>query len=113
MALLRKVLENPDSGEILGAFEKDSLIGIVGLGRSEVHRTGTLFGLFVTPAMRGRGYGRALVSALVERAIGSELTALELLVHASNKMAKALYETEGFAAETDCGQATLRMRRAF
>lgn len=112
--LLRKALQNPGSGEILGAFEQGSLIGIIGLGRNEVDHTGTLFGLYVVPGLRGSGYGRALVRALIKRASnGRELSTVELLVDISNTIAKALYETEGFAAEADSGQSTLRMRLCF
>ena len=95
--LLRMALSNPSSGEILGAFDSRELIGVIGLGKSDMTSDGTVFGLFVVPDARGRGTGRALLRALVDRVSDDDdLRNLELKVRASNTIARRLYETEGF-----------------
>ncbi|HEU0087660.1 MAG TPA: ribosomal protein S18-alanine N-acetyltransferase [Pseudonocardiaceae bacterium] len=75
----------------LAAREDGSLIGYGGLARTgrdaEVHT------LAVDPAHQGRGVGRALLRALLERAAGA---AVFLEVRTDNEAAIALYRSEGF-----------------
>ncbi len=50
----------------------------------------------VLPEVRRRGYGRALVHALMAVAIGHDMAAATLEVRASNEAARNLYRAYGF-----------------
>ncbi len=52
--------------------------------------------LAVAPAARGRGLGRALLRALLERARQQQATSVVLEVRADNDVALGLYASEGF-----------------
>lgn len=56
-----------------------------------------LFGMWVDPALRGKGVGRALISAVVTLARAAGRRRLVLHVVADNTEAKAFYERAGFA----------------
>lgn len=106
--LLRQVLA---SSLILGAFEGAQLLGVVGLGESEMTATATLFGLFVTASARARGIGRVLVQAVVRRVDrDSRLEALQLYVDSGNDSAISLYEAEGFDRD-GADETSVRMLR--
>ncbi len=66
-------LDSHERGDfVLGAFDDaNQLMGIVGFYRA-IHakksHKGTLWGIYVTPAKRQQGVGRALVAAAIERA---------------------------------------------
>jgi ribosomal protein S18 acetylase RimI-like enzyme len=83
----------------LGAFDPE-LIGMVGFmrepGRKEHHK-GTLISMYVAPAQRSRGVGRALVQELVARArLIPGLEQLHLTVSTTAQPAQALYRSQGF-----------------
>lgn len=81
-----------------GAFVEGRLVGTAALsvepGRKQGHR-GSLVGMYVAPAARGRRVGRALIAAVLERAKGRVET-LELSVAIANAPAIALYLACGF-----------------
>jgi RimJ/RimL family protein N-acetyltransferase len=81
-----------------GAFLGDALVGTAALsvesGRKHGHR-GCLVGMYVAPAARGLGAGRALVAAVLDQARGRVET-LELSVAIANAPAIALYLACGF-----------------
>ncbi len=84
----------------LGAFHDDRLIGtatfVRAAGLKERHK-GNIYGVYVTPAQRGNGVGRALIAALLERV--RENTAAEqilLTVATSQEGARQLYRSFGF-----------------
>ena len=85
----------------LGAIEgDDSLIGMATYiretGLKERHK-GRIYGVYVTPAQRGRGVGRALLVKLINRA--SENKGLEqilLAVSTQQTAARAVYRSLGF-----------------
>jgi ribosomal protein S18 acetylase RimI-like enzyme len=91
----------PDSDRILlGAFQADSLIGIVGLSREtsikEQHRA-FLRAMFVSADHRGKGIGQLLMTEAI--AIANAMTGLRqitLSVTASNVAALSLYRRNGF-----------------
>jgi RimJ/RimL family protein N-acetyltransferase len=56
-------------------------------------------GMGVVQAWRGRGLGRALLEACLERAFAAGLTRVELEVYADNPAAIALYRGLGFVEE--------------
>ena len=89
----------PDRGTF-GAFDEDTLVGIVTLGREDRlkqrHR-GMILGMYVTPEARGKGVGRSLLTealALARSVPG--LVQLTLGVNAENPAAIALYDSLGF-----------------
>jgi ribosomal protein S18 acetylase RimI-like enzyme len=67
--------------------------------------------LGVEAAWRGRGIGRALLTALFERARGEGIEALSLSVDANNAPAMALYQSMGFrSAGGTPGNPTMLLR---
>ena len=73
--------------------------------------------LFVRPAMRGRGIGRALLSGLASRCLREDLARLEWSVLDWNEPALAFYRTLGARGMTDwiphrvTGEALLTLAR--
>ena len=58
-----------------------------------------VLGMHVDPSAQRRGIGRALLSALIERAPGLGLRRLELYVRTDNHRAIRLYRSVGFVVE--------------
>jgi ribosomal protein S18 acetylase RimI-like enzyme len=85
---------------LLGAFEDESLIGMVGFFREEGMKTrhkGFVVSMYVLPAKRGYGAGRALMQELIARA--RQIAGLEQLLLAvvtTNHAAIQLYLSLGF-----------------
>ena len=52
--------------------------------------------LYVTPSLRSRGIGTALVTAVLERARETDIVAIDLEVDASHRRAESLYRRLGF-----------------
>ncbi|CAM4039243.1 GNAT family N-acetyltransferase [Mesobacillus thioparans] len=83
-----------------GAFDKEQLVGVVTLvpdGKVKLKHRASIFAMYVTSSHRGRGIGRALVKAAIQK--GAELTIVEqihLTVTSSNEPAKKLYASLGF-----------------
>ncbi|MGC0332444.1 ribosomal protein S18 acetylase RimI-like enzyme [Streptomyces sp. SAI-170] len=95
--------ETAGPGDHLVAELDGRLVGYVRLGfptplPSNAH-VRQIRGLAVDDTARGKGVGRALVRAAVERAraLGARRLTLRVLGH--NTAARALYEAEGFAVE--------------
>jgi RimJ/RimL family protein N-acetyltransferase len=88
-----------DSG-VFGAFEVDTLVGLVGLRRESMknlaHKV-RIWGMYVVPAARGKGVGRALLlEALALARSTPEITRVNLSANAGNVAAVHLYESAGF-----------------
>ena len=97
----RRIAHNEDNF-VLGAFVGGKLGGIVGLAREKTakrrHRA-MVWGVYVTPALRGQGVARRLLRALIDGAI--EMPGLERLLLAADlddPKATALYRSAGFVA---------------
>jgi ribosomal protein S18 acetylase RimI-like enzyme len=87
-------------GVVVGAFEKNQLVGIGGLlrhdGIKERHKA-FVWGMYVQPEFRKRGIGRAILNRLVATAVSIKgLIIVKLAVESSNIPAKKLYESFGF-----------------
>lgn len=86
----------------LGCFDDDNtLVGIVNFLREKRLKTahkGNIYGMYVDPLLRGRGVGKALLTALIERATREceGLEQIHLTVVSNNKSAKRLYVSLGF-----------------
>ena len=87
-------------GFTLGAFRGDALVGAITLERdprTKVRHVGHVIGTMVYADEIGRGVGRALLDALIERAAADdELQSLTLTVTAGNAAAERLYARAGF-----------------
>lgn len=87
---------------VLGAFDGDGLIGVVGMSvdmRRKVRHRGQVFGMYVQREATRRGVGAKLIDAIVAHARRCDgLDALVLTRTAGNDGARALYERAGFTA---------------
>lgn len=83
-----------------GVFEHEQLIGIVALihdTRPKLLHRATIGGMYVAPAARGRGAGKALLDAAIGQAVASpEVEDVALAVTCGNESARALYIKAGF-----------------
>lgn len=85
---------------IFAVREGDRLVAAAGVAREEAlkkRHIATIWGVYVTPAVRGRGMARAVVSAAMNEAkswpgIGS----IQLAVSSNAPVARRLYESLGF-----------------
>lgn len=98
-AVAERIKETVD-GFVLGAWQNDNLEGIVGLHRSPRiklrHRAG-VGGMYIAPEARGKGVGKAMMQALVERASTLEhLEEIILAVTVGNVAARSIYLAAGF-----------------
>ncbi|HWI51466.1 MAG TPA: GNAT family N-acetyltransferase [Symbiobacteriaceae bacterium] len=85
---------------VLGAFTEGSIVGMAGLSRERRVKTrhkATVFGVYVSPAVRGAGCAKALVTELIRlaQAMGG-VEQLMLCVVAENAAAIAVYAGLGF-----------------
>ncbi|WP_439499653.1 GNAT family N-acetyltransferase [Bosea sp. (in: a-proteobacteria)] len=91
-------LTPPAPSLVFGAFTGSELVGTAGFlaGSSEKSRhRGTLWGVHVAPAARGRGTGEALVAAAIAQA-KRHVVVLQARVVTTNRTARKLYERLGF-----------------
>lgn len=100
--LLRRLTPSDDGViAVVGAFDQGALVGMVGsfrTGRPKIAHTAMIWGMYVAPAARGRGAGRAMLDHLIERL--RAVPAIErvgLSVMSSNTAARRLYERTGFS----------------
>jgi len=92
----------PDGG-VFGAFEGEALVGVAGLRRERrpsVAHKAFVWGMYVTPASRGKGIGRALLFEVLAFAHSvPEVKQVNLSANARNLAAVQLYESAGFNAD--------------
>lgn len=83
-----------------GAFENDKLCGVVTLVRESKRKTkhkASIFAMYVSPETRGRGVGKRLMGAAIEKAKQMDgVEKINLTVVSSNESAKKLYHLCGF-----------------
>jgi len=88
------------AGFVMGAFEGERLIGTAGFYRENGLKTrhkGRIWGVYVTGQVRGKGVGRDLLRALLQRAASIEgIEQIELTVATPQAAATALYRSLGF-----------------
>ena len=89
----------PKENFVVGAFAEDKLAGTAGFFRrknnNERHK-GHIWGVYVTPQLRGKGVARALMEEIIHRA--RQIDGLEqiTLVASANLPAQRLYKSLGF-----------------
>jgi RimJ/RimL family protein N-acetyltransferase len=99
---LAKRIGQPDGDDfVLGAFtDSGEMVGYVGFERetrAKALHKGKIMGMYVDPALRGSGAGRALMQAALARARSmAGLRIIVLTVTDGNVAAQRLYETCGF-----------------
>lgn len=99
-ALAARLGDLPDGDFVLGVLEEGRLVGMAGFTRRTLQKTrhaGDIWGVYVAPAARGRGIGRALLGALVDRARANpDLEQVALSVSAGQDAARRVYLSLGF-----------------
>jgi RimJ/RimL family protein N-acetyltransferase len=100
-AIEERLIVKPDRGP-LGAFQDDALVGLIALGRENMNKLAhkaLIWGMYVTPAARRKGVGRALLlEALSFARSVPGVRQVNLCVNADNERAIHLYESVGFTS---------------
>lgn len=95
---IKEFVASLDRSTIFGAFNGQTLSGVIGWYQSQspkqAHRA-NLFGIYVRPDSRGTGCAEKLVEAVVADA-GQTSLQIHLTVAANNPAAQKLYERTGF-----------------
>ncbi|MGE3770497.1 MAG: N-acetyltransferase family protein [Bdellovibrionales bacterium] len=92
----RSKLDKPES-YFVGAFEGAAMVGF-GAFKVVDPQTLEFTSLYVVPAARGKGAGRALMKAIMEKAIEHPTAITMLNCHeASNSLSEAMMKKAGFA----------------
>ncbi len=94
---LLDVLEN--RSWIVFADDGGALVGMLGAFQSEddlQRRNATIWGVFVDPAVRGKGISRAMLDKLMSQLRGAGLLTATLAVNKEQTAAVRLYERAGF-----------------
>jgi ribosomal protein S18 acetylase RimI-like enzyme len=84
---------------VFGAFEGSELVAMAGLypEQTETRRQGRIWGVFVKPRCRGRGFGRAVLGALLAHVKDrTAFHAVALEVAETQEPARRLYLSLGF-----------------
>lgn len=85
---------------MFGAFNAESLAGVVGIQREEMRKLrhkAFLWGMYVAPELRHKGAGRLLVAEALRYAFAMDgVRQVNLGVNAQNAPTIALYEGAGF-----------------
>ena len=85
---------------VLGAFEDEALVGMMGFYRETATKRrhkGWIWGVFVSPSVRGKGVGRTLLAGVIEAAKALPgIRCLRLTVSTTQQPAINLYERHGF-----------------
>ncbi len=117
LAGVERLIEQPDAEYLLAAADDDAPPCAVAQLRFRyglwwAAEDCLLEDLYVAPAGRGRGVGRALVDLTAERARARGCRRIELDVNDANEAALALYRSAGFSNDDPrYGGGNLFMRR--
>ena len=97
---VKRIADPTGMSAAFGAFDDQDLVGTVALEFSAKPKTrhkALLIGMYVAPAARGTGAGRALLETVVERARAKQgILLLTLTVTEGNEPAVNLYRGAGF-----------------
>jgi 1-aminocyclopropane-1-carboxylate deaminase/D-cysteine desulfhydrase-like pyridoxal-dependent ACC family enzyme/ribosomal protein S18 acetylase RimI-like enzyme len=101
----QKIIERAD---ILFAYQDQDLIGILILYANDFEKkTGHIPLLSISPHLRGRGVGKAMMSRAIARCRSRNITTLSLEVHHENRRAIDFYQKIGFARTGIKGESLL------
>ena len=95
----RLAASDPGKNFVVGVFERGKLAGTAGFFRrqnnKESHK-GHIWGVYVSPELRGKGAGKALMEEIIRRA--KEIAGVEqiTLVASARLPAQKLYKSVGF-----------------
>jgi RimJ/RimL family protein N-acetyltransferase len=99
---VRRSLESggPDD-VVLGAFDGDALVGLIGLKREKkfaISHKATIWGFFVAPEHRRAGHGEALLATLLETAWSlDDLDYVRAIITTTSAAALGVFERAGFS----------------
>ncbi|HEY2460752.1 MAG TPA: GNAT family N-acetyltransferase [Candidatus Acidoferrum sp.] len=95
-----RLRSDPAESFVFGAFDGKELVGTAGFYREKHGKRrhlGKIWGVHVSPAVRGRGVGRQVLAALIEKAKTLPgLVAIQLSVGTTQTAARKLYAGLGF-----------------
>jgi RimJ/RimL family protein N-acetyltransferase len=74
------------------------MTGVFTMDQPKLAHVGSVWGVYVRPAFRGRGVGERLLRACVDWARAQDRVMLKLSVVAGNDVARRCYERVGFTA---------------
>ncbi|MBI4904552.1 MAG: GNAT family N-acetyltransferase [Acidobacteria bacterium] len=96
----QRLQARPDGSCVVGAFVDGELVAIAGLARDrqpKKRHKALLWGVYASPVVRGQGFGRAVVTHVLQLARRIRgLRTILLTVSSHNKQACALYRSLGF-----------------
>jgi ribosomal protein S18 acetylase RimI-like enzyme len=99
-SLATRLADSSGGSFVLGLFSDGELQGMLGFIRDQrikLRHKAVIWGVYVSPRLRGQGAGRALMQACLERAVALEgLRQVKLGVAQANTAARRLYESFGF-----------------
>ena len=95
----RLAANDPQNNFVVGLFERSKLMGTAGFFRRPHHKEshkGHVWGVYVSPELRGKGAGKALMREIIRRA--REIEGLEqiTLVASARLPPQKLYQSVGF-----------------
>ncbi len=96
-----RAVEGAAVDAVLGAFEGDTLVGMLSLlreTRRKARHRANVRGVFVAKEARGRGHGRALLDLAVGRARAGGVEQIHLTVSTTGHAARSLYAKAGFVS---------------
>lgn len=95
-----EAMQQSDSNFIMGAFDDKKMIGMVGYMRNrgpKVKHKGEIWGVYISPAYRGRKISSQLLKMTIDKAFNeSDVELLQLGVAFGNNSALILYANAGF-----------------
>lgn len=95
-AMMREELVSPHGWYVV-VEEAGRLVGYAGLRAARGARDADIQTIAIAETARGRGRGRALLTALLDEVVRRDVHEVFLEVRADNPVAQTLYASEGFA----------------
>ncbi len=88
-----------ENGWIAGGFTDGELVGIAGLYRNKgkkLQHRGSIWGVYVIPQARGKGFARGMIELLLEAAKTAGLERILLSANAEHPETQRMYQHLGF-----------------
>lgn len=95
----RLAANDPRKNFVVGLFERGKLMGTAGFFRRPNHKErhkGHVWGVYVSPELRGKGAGKTLMQELIRRARGIDGLEQITLIASAKLPAQKLYQSVGF-----------------